>query len=479
MIPYSTLREFIDIVKEKDEVRIFNGVDWNLELACVNELVAEQKGPLMLFDNVGECAPGFRVATNILTTHNRLCLGLGLPSSTTPLQVVENFKNTFSHVRPIPSKIVDDAPIKKNIKTGSDVDILKFPTPQWHPKDGGRYIGTGALVVVKDPDEGWVNAGINRVMVVNKNQLAAQIGTAGQNDTIIKKWRALNKPCPIAICISPDPILMLVGGAKIPWGISEYDFAGGIYGRPTVVTRGPETGLLVPYNPEIVFEGYIQPHATCDEGPFGEWTGYIAGENKKENKYPHLVDVTSMMYCDDPILLGIRPLRPPTPWYTSAPITNASAIWAELEAMGHRGIKGVWTHVLESFGAIWTVVSIKQLYKGYSREVGLATTVCPGAGGWGAYMVIVDEDVDITNINEVLWNMAMRCDIQNDVMMVKDIRCSTLFPWLRVGRQGGYNTGGRLVFDACRSFERINSYPQENIFNKEYRQQMAKKWLKA
>lgn len=476
MIEYTSLRDYLKLVEKKGELKQVSGADWNLELACINELVAEQKGPLLMFDDIKSYPKGFRVVTNLLTSFSRMCLALGLPTDMAPLKIVESWKNMLKTVNPIPPQFVEDAPIKKNIFRGADVDIFKYPTPQWHPKDGGRYIGTGALIVMKDPDGGWVNCAINRSMIVSKNQLSIQIGTGGQNATIAKKYAERNQPCPVAICISPDPLMMLVGGTKVPWGVCEYDFTGGLRGRPMQLTKGPETGLPIPVDCEIAFEGYIQPGASCDEGPYGEWTGCIAGVYKKESGFPFLVDVKSMMHADDPVLLGIRFLKPPTNGYTAAPITNASAIWGQLEGGGQRGIKGVWTHVLESFGAIWTVISIEQLYKGHSKEVGIAASVCPGANGWGAFFVVVDNDVDITNINEVLWTISMRCDQNKDIIKYDGTRVSALFPWIEKPGGSGTYTGGRMIFDACKSYERRHAYPAINIFDKEYRDKTAEKW---
>lgn len=479
---YRSLREFIELARQRQEVQDVLGASAELELACINELVAENKGSLLLFDSIPGFAQGFRVATGVLTNHNRTCLALGIPAETRPLEIVKFWKELNREVKPVKPEFHSTAPVKQHRQQGSDVNVLGFPAPHWHPKDGGKYIGTGGLVVVRDPDEGWVNCAINRVMVVSKNEVAMQVGNAGQNATIIRKYRERNLPCPVAICLSPEPILMLAGGYKVPWGVSEYEFAGGLRNEPIHLTEGPETGLPIPLNPEIVLEGVIEPGASCDEGPFGEWTGYIAGSYKKEGGFPILVKVSSVLHCSDPILLGVRPLKPPTPWYTSAPISNASAIWGQLESGGQRGIKGVWTHVLESFGAIWTVVAIDQQYKGHSREVGIATTTCPGVNGWGAFVVVVDADVDITNINDVLWAMAMRCEISKDVMQVDGIRSSALFPWINRNvdsagtKTGGTYLGSRMIFDACKEFERRNAYPAINVFDDEYRKQVLQRW---
>ena len=61
------------------------------------------------------------------------------------------------------------APCKENILTGNDIDLLKFPVPKWHSKDGHRYIGTYNTVICRDPHNGWTNWGLYRMGVHDKN----------------------------------------------------------------------------------------------------------------------------------------------------------------------------------------------------------------------------------------------------------------------------------------------------------------------
>ena len=83
--------------------------------------------------------------------------------------------------------------------------MLKFPTPCWHEDDGGRYIGTGCLVI-QDPDEQWTNFGTYRVCVYDKNTLGS--GFPGKHGRLIReKYWSQGKPCPVAITFGQDPVL--------------------------------------------------------------------------------------------------------------------------------------------------------------------------------------------------------------------------------------------------------------------------------
>jgi 4-hydroxy-3-polyprenylbenzoate decarboxylase len=81
------------------------------------------------------------------------------------------------------------------------------------------------------------------------------------------------------------PALFMVAGLEIPYGKNEYDVAGGLLGEPVEVIAGPVTGLPIPANAEIAFEGFISPDDLIDEGPLGEWTGYYAGASRRSRPF--------------------------------------------------------------------------------------------------------------------------------------------------------------------------------------------------
>ena len=142
-------------------------------------------------------------------------------------------------------------------------------------------IGSGSIVIMRDPDGGWINASIYRIQVHGRNKLTVQFDHGGRHGAIIaKKYWDQGKPCPLAVVNGEDPALFIAGFEYLPAGQSEYEFAGAIKGAPIEVYPGPLTGLPIPAHAEIVFEGQLLPmsETTLPEGPFGEFTGYYASE---------------------------------------------------------------------------------------------------------------------------------------------------------------------------------------------------------
>ena len=241
-------------------------------------------------------------------------------------------KNAPSH----PTKAVNGGPLLDNVLEGKDVNIEKIPTPVWHEHDGGPFIGTACLVVMKDPDTGWVNYGTYRVQS-HKPDVASVMMSPGKHGLIImRKYHERGQPCPVAVIAGMHPALVMLGGIEIPYGKNELEAAGGILGEPVEVINMPKTGLPVPANSEIAFEGFIHPDDKIQEGPLGEWTGYYASGSALEPA----IRIETLMYRNDPILMGAIPAVPPNDntFYFGA--YRCGAVWNQLEAAGIPGGEG-------------------------------------------------------------------------------------------------------------------------------------------
>src|SRR5262249_14968937 len=252
----------------------------------------------------------------------------------------------------------------------------KFPAPKWHADDGGNYIGTECLVIAKDPDSDWVNIGTYRVMVHDEKTLGVFIESGKHGDIIRRKWWARGKPCPMAISVGQAPFLGIVGGSALKPGEPEYAYAGGRIGRPIDVVPGRVTGLPIPADAELVFEGYMPLPETDarDEGPFGEWPGYYASNQRPEP----VIHVKAIYHRNDPIIVGQPPTRPTLPG-RQIRIPFLALIWDQLEAAGVPGVTGVWK--MPGGGTRFIdVIAIKQMFAGHAKMAGLVAAGCRASG---------------------------------------------------------------------------------------------------
>jgi len=244
----------------------------------------------------------------------------------------------------------------------------------------------------------------------------------------------------------------MVAGLEIPYGKNEYDAAGGLIGEAVEVILGPKTGLPIPAQAEIAFEGFVAPDDLVDEGPLGEWTGYYAGGAKREPA----IRIETLMHRNNPVLLGAIPAVPPNDDTFYRGTYRCGAVWNQIEAAGVPGVKGVWAH--EAGGSrFWLTVSIKQMYGGHAKQAGLIASQCHAGAYANRYVIVVDDDINPADIDEVIWAMCTRVDPREDVDILKNCWSTTLDPMAYPVDQPTFNS--RMVIDACKPWARRDTFP--------------------
>jgi UbiD family decarboxylase len=353
---------------------------------------------------------------------------------------------------------------------GQEVNLDRFPVPQWREQDGGPYIGTAALVITRDPDSEWTNTAIYRVQKHSKNRVTVQFDHRGRHGYMIgQKYWAAGKPCPIAIAIGEDPALFFSAIEAAPEGKTEFENAGGLKGRPIEVFPGPESKILVPAYSEIVLEGLLLPpdQQTLMEGPIGEFTGYVSGEPKP----CPVVEVTAVHYRNDPILYGAPPLKPPR-GANFGPF-RAARLWSVLETAGVTDIVGVWPH----HSSMIIVIALKQRYAGHAKRAGL---IAAANAYMGRLIVIVDEDVDPSSLDDVMWAVVTRCEASESVDIIKNGWSSHLDPRIHpADKARGMTTHSKLIIEACRPFSWKDQFPASTAMSPDAARRISDKWNKV
>jgi UbiD family decarboxylase len=464
---YKDLREFIELVDKLNGLRRIEGADLRYEIGGVTEVAAGRPdGPALLFDAIKGFPRGFRIFTNATTNPQRAALALGIDPTLRPLDALKAWMEKRKILKPHRPVTVSRADFLANASEGDAVDLAKFPAPVWHRRDGGPFIGSGSIVVMRDPDDGWINASIYRIQIQGKNRVTVQFDHAGRHGAIIaKKYWERGQPCPLAVVHGEDPALFIAGFEYLPAGQSEYEFAGAIKGAPIEVIAGPQTGLPIPARAEIVFEGHLLPMSQAlPEGPFGEFTGYYAWEARPAP----VMEVTATYHRDDPILLGSPPMKPPR-FHFGLPF-RAATIWQNLEAAGVTDIVGVWQHVSQ----LTTVVALRQRYDGHAKRAAL---VAAAHSYMTRVIVVVDDDVDPSNLQDVMWAVATRCEPSEQIDIVRNAWSSALDPRISPqDRERGVTAHSKLIIEACRPFPWIDRFPPASALTAEEAKAIEAKW---
>ena len=449
------LRDFLAAIEEAGQLQKVNGAHWDKEMGAVVEVLYRErveKSPAVLFDEVPGYPKGARCLYGMLASPLRLALAVGMD----PENVHDRFallkayrEKMFRH-EPIPPREVNGGPVMENVIEGDDIDIESLlPVPIHHELDGGRYIGTACGVITRDPDNGRINSGTYRCMLHDKNALGVYISNGKQGLIHRDKYFAEGKPCPTTIVVGIDPTHFLAARMTIPDTVPEFDFQGGLAGHPIDLIVG-DNGLPFPAHSEIVIEGEIVPDETRLEGPFGEWTGYYAGDAEQENVFY----AKKIYHRDNPILTCAASQRPPHSHLFERCFTRSVTLLEGLENSGVQDVRGVWFHEAGS-GRTFVVVAIKQRYYGHATQAGLMASQLNPATYCGRYTVVVDEDIDPANLHDVIWAMGTRSDPAVDITHLNQCQSSRLDPMH--GEDTLFNS--RVVINACRPYERIATFP--------------------
>jgi len=473
------INDIRDLIKELDKqglVKRVEGADPHLEIGTITELICERKGPALIFNKIKGYPEGYRIAVNLI--QNQVMgqkLVFGIPEELSDLEVIRWSKDKMVNYKPVPTEEVKDGPVMENVLAGNDVDIHKFPAPKWHELDGGRYIGTGVIQIHKDPDSEWINMGTYRVMLQDDDNkvVSNYISNGKQGDQIRKKYWAKGEKCPVVMCFGHDVLLFANAATTYSPGVSELEVAGYFRGKPVKVIKGPVTGLPIPATAEIAIEGFVPPPSEDSrmEGPFGEWTGYYASDEIMEP----VMHIEGIYHRNDPILFGQPPLTQPIPTHMPLSTHSAAVLWERLEKSGIPGIRGVYGHGLAGRGIM--VVSIKQTYFGQAKEV--ATLCAPLLHGNLAskFVIVVDDDIDPSNIEEVLWALVTRCEPETQIDIVKGYLTGRLDPTLPPEKRDKKDwTGARVFIEAVKPFWRYDQYAPLNKASDGLRDEALSKW---
>jgi 4-hydroxy-3-polyprenylbenzoate decarboxylase len=422
-VAFGDLRGWIAALKAENElVDVGAEVDWNIELGTIARLAqGPATGKALMFSNIKDyntpqsrCR---RVFVSALNSYRRVAMMLGLPENSHPRELVRIGRDILSGS--IPPTIVATGPVKENILRGPDIDLYEFPVPHWNRLDGGRYLLTYAGCVTKDPQTGVMNVGVYRGMVGGHDRIPILMWRAQHIGHHVTAWQQAGATeMPIAVAIGWEPSLDFTAGSPVAKGLCEYDVMGALRGRGVELVKCETVDLFVPASAEIVIEGYLglDPATYTMEGPYAEFTGYVAGDRSPKPT----IRVTCITHRNDPILRGTIEGSMPGSYSENgvcSAIMRSAAAWNVLDRAGVPGITDVWCPPVQT--GINILVRLKQTYRGQAKQAANALWGSSAAHVRYKHVTVVDDDIDIHDYAAVDWAVAHRVNAgENDVVIM-------------------------------------------------------------
>lgn len=467
------LRLWLAAMRSAGEIRDVAGAGWDLEIGAISEYNYRQQGHrALLFGDIRGCSGGGRLLTGSVSAARRLGFTFRLGADVDDAGLVAALRGKpaawEAAAAAHPPRVVVDGPVLEGGQEGAAVDLSPLPAPRWHEQDGGRYLGTGTAVVTRHPETGAVNVGAYRMMVLDERRLTLQIVPGKHGRMNYEAWWRRGERCPVAVSLGHDPLLYCLAGTELPATVSEFAYYGAVCGQPLEVVRGELTGLPFPAGSEVVLEGFIDPDHLAPEGPFGEWTGYYS---YSEREVPVLA-VERVWQRPDPIVLGVPPGLPPHDFSYFRTVFKSASIQDALVQTGLAEVRGVWCHEAGA-GRLLVVVAIRQRYCGHARQVGHLASQLPVAAYMGRYVIVVDDDIDPSDLRQVMWAVCTRSDPAEDIDVIRRAWGSPADPLCDdPGRP--YNT--RAVIDACIPYDRRSTFPAVARMSAELERHVAVDW---
>jgi UbiD family decarboxylase len=466
-MPYKDLRHYLKVLEQKQKLfRITREVDKDWELSAIAKLVfrkiPDERRPALLFENVkGFSIP---VATGVL--------GASREVYAIALETELNFEEIFrrwsrAQSQPIAPARVDAGPCQEIKYSGDEVDLYRLPVPVWTvPHDPAPYF-TSPYVIARDPETGATNMGTYRMQLKGKRKTGIYFGNNLQDlRRIIDKNEKKGQATPIAVVLGADPVIGLTSVSKVPFGLDELAVAGGLRGEAVEVVRCKTSDLEVPATAEIVMEGEIPAGVREEEGPFGEYPGYMS-----QGGASFVFDVKCLTTRRDPIFQAFVSQMPPSESSCIRGFGFGVPIYKKLKYDLGLPITGLHFTTAGASTA-YLVISMKKEHEGQPKQaIWGAWAVLPR---FAKFTVVVDDDIDVRDSFAVEWAMSFRVQPARDIFIESNTLSVPLDPSVPV--EGPVSDerralGSKVGIDATRkhAFPPIAFPPPEHVLEVEKR----------
>lgn len=436
------MRDYLAVLEQRGLVRrVSEEVDPAWEIGCMVkwgfQALPEADRFGFLFDNVkGSTIP---VATGALGASDAAyAIGLGVE----PGEINAKWEDAL--LNPVPPVTVETAPCHDVVVEGDAVDLGLLPVPVWTPgRDAGPYVT--AIVVTRDADTDVQNYGVYRTQVLGPDRMVCNLSPGRQGTRCIQSWHARGEPAPIAFVIGAEPAMYYASVTTLPFAVDEATLAGGLKREALEQVRGRTVDLAIPARTEIVVEGLVHPGETAEEGPFGEFAGYMGPVGHKP-----VVRVTAITHRKDPVFYGLASQMPPSESTTMQSLTNAGQLLKVLRHdLGEASVADVV--IDKTFGGLLAhaIVAVRPGAPGNGKRIGrLVADVSPCKR-----VTVVDHDVDIRDQEHLNWAMNSHYDPARDTVIIDDVFVPMYMdPSVRI-RGGNTDPGSKIVADATSSID--------------------------
>ena len=424
------MRELVERLRAEAQLAVVKAeVDPRFELAAITQRIQETDGRAVLFERVkGTRLP---VVSNLYGSHERLCRLIGAQTDT--------FCRTWLDIlqRPLSHPVTTTAAEPSDLSEGA---ISRLPQITYHEKDAGPYF-TSAIYLAREPDSGAPNLSFHRSMLIDDRELRVRLGSSHDLARYQQKAEQQGQALEAALLIGVPPAFFLTAGYSLPYDANELELAARLSGAPLPMRRCRHIDLEVPVEAQIVIEGRFLPGVRRAEGPFGEFLGAYVPEQPN-----HVFEVLGVTLRSDALFHSINCGSAEDLRLLEA--LTAARVYEHVSRVV-RGVIDVSTRP----NCMISIIRIRQQYEGHGRHALLAAM---GSNmDFNKVCIVVDEDVDIRDLDDVMWAFLTRGPADQRAMVLERI------PGFYRDPQKDH--WGRLALDATWPWGRAGEFQRKRI----------------
>mgnify|MGYP000048599107 CR=1 FL=1 len=401
-----SFRSFLKQMEDVGEViYIKERVSPIFEVSAVMQSLISPNTPIAFFENI-EGYSDVNIVGNVCATRKRICDALGVTEDKLYEKIIEAMN------KPEKPTIVEDSPVKEIIE---EPKLSKIPVLRHFEHDAGPYI-TSAIVSAKSPDGGRVeNVSIHRLLVLDERRLSIRLVPRH----LFKMWsmaREAGKDLDVAIAIGVHPAVLLAAASSPPFGVSEFAVANKLLNSRLRLLMCQKVDAYAPAESEIILEGRISKNEETMEGPFVDITGAYDARRPQP-----VIEVVNVMRREKYIYHALLPGGPEHLLLMGLP--REAAIYEAVSKV----VPGVKAVNLSTGGCGWlhAIISIEKQTDGDAKNALLAAFAAHPSL---KHAVVVDSDINVFSLEEVEWAIATRFQANEDLVVIHNVRGSTLDP---------------------------------------------------
>lgn len=472
---YKDIREYISVLQEQEKlVTIKRKINKDTELGPLARLqfrsLPEKERKVLLFENLTDAKGREYNASVLVGAHGASREIYALSIACKPEEI--NAKLIDARLHPIKPKLIDYGSAQEEIHRDENLlehgGLEEFPIPLSTPGFDNAPYFTAPNWISKDPDTGIINVGNYRGMVKDQLRVGCDCRHPKHMRQHWRKYKERGIPMPVAVVFGAVPTVGLVAVTTYPYGVNEYEIAGGIVQEPLELIRCKTVDLEVPATAEVILEGDIPTDYLEREGPFGEYTGYMGLPT--ENLFLNIKCIT---HRKRPIWNTFLSQFPPSESSLIKGVGNEASYYKLLKYdLGISTLVDVALHE-ESGTQQFCVISMKKTDPTLPwRALNGAVAMHPGQLKW---IIVVDDDIDPRDPDSYIWALCWRVQPDRDIRITpgKEFHLDpSAVPPEQHELMNGHSPTTSILIDATRKW----AYPPTSLPKKEFMLNALKIW---